>query len=217
MPTTVVIADDHPLFRDAVRDVMVRRLGYRVVGSVGNAHAAFLACQAEKPDILVLELDMPGRDAIATLTDIRWASPHTSVVILTGRKHDSLIQASLEQKVVAYLLKSDSTESLVAAFEQVAKGKRVFSANVQDRFAKTRSCKSGQAIEATRHSKLSPRQNEVLRYIGRGMDNSEMARVMILSKRTVERHVSRLMDSLDIRDRAELQLFANAEHADSQA
>lgn len=210
MPTTVVIADEHELFRDAVRDVMVRRLGFRIVGSVADAQAAFMACQTEKPDILVMDLDMPGRDAIATLGDIRWASPDTRVLILTGRNHDALIQAALEQKVAGYLLKSDSTESLVAAFERVSSGKRAFSASIKDRFAESPRRKPGQAIEATRLSKLSPRENEVLRYIGRGMDNGEMARVMILSKRTVERHVSRLMDSLNIRDRAELQRFANS-------
>ncbi len=210
MPTTVVIADEHELFRDAVRHVMERRLGVQVAGSVADAQAAFLACQAEKPDILVLDLDMPGRDAIATLSDIRWASPDTRVVILTGRHHDSLIQAALEQRVAGYLLKSDSTESLVAAFQRIAGGQRAYSDSIKDRFVEHPRRKTGQAIEATRLSKLTPRENEVLRYIGRGMDNGEMAQVMILSKRTVERHVSRLMDSLDIRDRAELQRFANS-------
>jgi DNA-binding NarL/FixJ family response regulator len=212
MPTTVVIADNHELLRDAVRDVVAQRLGFVVVGSVGDAHAAFVACQAQKPDLLVMDLDMPGRDAIATLADIKWASPCTRVVILTGRTHDALIEAALRQKVAAYLLKSDSTEQIISAFERVARGERVFSDGVKCRLTESPRRKPGQAIEVTRLSKLSPRENEVLRYIGRGMDNGEMARVMILSKRTVERHVSRLMDSLDIHDRAELQRFANAQN-----
>ena len=209
----IVIADHHELMRDALSTLVTTQLGATVLANVKDAQAALVACQRHRPDLLLLDVDMPGRDALSIMPEVCQVSPETRMVILTAHCHDALIQMAINAGVCGYLLKSDSVDEVAAALRSISGGHKRFSPSVQARLAVAEGPGlPDRQVEVTRLSRLAPREREVLRYIGRGMDNGEMARIMYLSKRTVERHVSRLMKSLDIHDRAGLQRFASIEH-----
>lgn len=209
MKLSVVIADDHEILRDALATHIARRAGLSVVASVGDAQSAVNACRQHQPDLLLLDIEMPGRDALAAMSDIRASSPDTRIVILTAYCRDSFINISRNNGAVGYLLKSDPPSAIVSSLERIATGgSDVFSRSVQQRVS-LREVKPGIAPRRpSRIDDLTPRELEVLRYIGQGLDNDTMAKTMSLSKRTVERHVARLMDVVAIRERAGLMKLA---------
>ena len=205
--TTLAIADDHEILRDALAS-RTSSIGLEVVASVPDAQAAIDACRAHRPDLLLLDIEMPGRDALAAIPDIRAASPETKVVIFTNYCRDTFIQEAMRHHVAGYLVKADPPTAIFEALDKVAHGHPTFSKSVLARMSAQSENNDTNETVSTRLTSLSPRELEVLRYIGRGLDNTDMADIMFLSKRTVERHVSRLMKSLAIHDRPSLQKFA---------
>lgn len=213
MRPTLVIADDHEILRDALAGHAAKNAGFTVVASVGDAQSAVNACHRLRPDILLLDIEMPGRDALAAIADVRAVSPGTRIVILTAYCRDAFIQVALDNGAAGYLLKTEPPPTLFAALERVAAGGTAFSVQVQSRMAQREIKAVGRDGGAgrdggSRIEDLTPRELEVLRYIGRGLDNDQMAEVMTLSKRTVERHIARLMDAVAIRERAGLMKLA---------
>ena len=208
MKTRLLIADDHEILRNALAETAASSSSFDVVGCVGDAQSAVNACADKRPDILLLDLDMPGRDAIAAISDIRSVSPTTKVVVLTAYCRDAFIQLAVSSGVAGYLLKSDPPRAIFDAISKIASGGTAYSKPVALRISQCGFSRSSEAPGAARLAELTPRELEVLRYIGRGRDNEQMAREMCLSKRTVERHVARLMDAVAIRDRAGLMKLA---------
>lgn len=208
MPTrpTLLIADHHPVVRLGLEDFFGNGSGFRVIASAPNAHAAVQLSREHLPRILLMEVEMPGRDPIGAIADIKNLSPQTHVVIFAARCHDLLIEEALRQGVAGYLLKSDALADLKESLNAVLRGTRVFSKEVA---ARVSSRDNARADAATPLAALHPRELEVLRYIGRGMSNTEMAKVMHISLRTVERHVLRLMRSLKIDERTRLTALAH--------
>jgi DNA-binding NarL/FixJ family response regulator len=206
--TTIVLADDHPILRDALSALLTKDGSFRVVASVGDAQSAVNACQRHRPHLLLLDLEMPGRDALSCLPDVVAASPPTRVVILTAFCRDAYIEIARTHGVPGYLLKSDAPSAILDSLRRILAGQRAFSPRVSERMKARETAPVRGAVTIERKPRLTPRELEVLRYIGQGMDNQEMAKVMWLSKRTVERHVARLMDAVEIRDRAGLVRYA---------
>jgi DNA-binding NarL/FixJ family response regulator len=205
--TTLLIVDDHQLLRDALAE-HARRANYRVVAGVGDAQSALTESLQHKPDLVLLDVEMPGRDALSAIGDIRAASPDSRIVILTAYCRDTYIQLALDSGAAGYLLKSDHPVEIFEALERANRGERVFSRLVMDRLTRRGAENTGPSDRQSRLTSLSRREIEVLRYIGQGLTNPEMAGRMTISQRTVERHVARLMDAVAIHDRCSLQRFA---------
>ncbi len=206
---TIVLADDHPILRQGLEGHFAATEGFTVVGSVGDAQSAVNLCRERRPDLLLLDVEMPGRDALGAMTDIKAVSPDTRIVIFSAFCRDLLIDLAIEGRAAGYLLKSDSPHHILAALSRVMKGERVYSKDVLARLSRPgRKANHGDA-GVTLLSTLSPRELEVLRYIGQGLDNTTMAKTMHLSIRTVERHVLRLMRDLKISDRTQLTALAH--------
>lgn len=208
MTSTLVIADDHELLRDALAQLVTRHAAFRVAASVSEAQHAVNACRAFLPDVLVMDIDMPGRDALAALSEVRDVSPTTRIVILTAHCRDGHIELALKSQVSGFLLKTESPGAILAALRRVVEGTKVFSKAVQDRILASSASKPRMNEHKTRLASLTPREFEVLRNIARGLDNEAMAQSMSISKRTVERHVARLMNAIAIRDRTAIVKFA---------
>jgi DNA-binding NarL/FixJ family response regulator len=196
-----VIADSQELTRIALSSLAHESGRFQTVASVSDAQAALNACSRLQPDLLVLEIEMPGRDPLATIADVRIVSPRTRVVVLTATCRCTLVQQAVRLGVAGYLLKSAPAGESLAAVSRVLAGSTAFSPQIVELIRQS-------AAESTDLQRLTPRELEVLRYIGQGHSNDQMAGSMSLSKRTVERHVSRLMSTLGIRDRAVLQRLA---------
>lgn len=205
---TLVIADDHPLVRDGLVEHFHSSGGFNVVGTASNAQQAVHMCREHHPDVLLLDVEMPGRDALGAMADIKSASPDTRIIVLTAFCRDPVIQVAVRNGAAGYLLKSDHMPDIKKAVLRSLQGERVFSKDVQSRLASSPSS-TDSSTAVTLLSTLHPRELEVLRYIGKGLSNSEMAPLMHISIRTVERHVLRLMRDLKIDDRTKLTALAH--------
>lgn len=201
----LVIADDHELLRDALAAYALNKGGLEVVASVGDAQSAIIACAERRPDNLVIDIEMPGRDSIAAIADIKAASPSTRVVVLSAYCKEAMIVAALRNGAAGYVLKTEPPAEIFAALKRVLSGETVLSQQAQ-RLVPAGG-RRGEA-PATLLSTLTPRELEVLRSIGRGCDNNQMAEAMHLSKSTVERHIERLMNTVGIHTRAGLVKLA---------
>jgi two-component system, NarL family, invasion response regulator UvrY len=194
---TVVLVDDHKLVRDAIAGMLERSNVVRVIGRLDRAEEAIELVQNSRPSLVLMDVEMPGRSAFDVARTLRGLSPTTKIAFLTAHEHPSFAAEAERIGAIAFLHKSSSLEKVVSAIERILLGHVVF---------ESKPSPSGSLV-----SSLSPREHEVLTYIGRGLNTKEMAVTMCLSPRTVERHVERLMQRLGVHERVKLALLAHRE------
>ncbi|MBN1345132.1 MAG: response regulator transcription factor [Phycisphaerae bacterium] len=206
--TTVLLADDHTLVREMLRERLQAEPDMSVVADVADADAAVSEAVRGQPDVVVLDIDMPGLHCFEAARTIKARSPKTRVLFLSAFTNDRYIEQAIAVQAAGYLTKTESTEVMVRAVRSVAAGGTYYSPEIQMRIViddHRAYLARGRRTEA---STLTPREIEVLRYIAKGMSKKEMAATMHLSVRTVEVHTQRLMRRLNLHDRVELARFA---------
>ena len=206
--TTIVLADDHALVRETVRTLLDSEVGFSVVGVAGCAEDAVGLCLKLHPQVLLLDIDMPGSSSFDSARLIKQQVPATRVIFLTAHCHDLYIEQALAADVSGYVTKSEPPERLIEAIRTVAGGGAFYSAEVRARLA---SDNDGNCVIGQGHSvvtTLTPREIEVLRHIAQGMSKKEIAKTMHIGVKTVEHHTFNLMSKLDIHDRVKLALYA---------
>ena len=203
----VLLVDDHQLVRAAVAKQLGDMEDIEIVGEADNADDALSLAAREEPDVVVMDIDMPGLICFDAARRIRARSLKTRILFLSGFSHDSYIEQALEVEARGYITKSEPTDVLARAVREVASGGSFFSDEILRRLIQD----SGGvrlAGGSTVAARLTRREHEVLRYLARGMSKKEVARTMSLSPKTVENHTSNLMAKLDIHDRVELARYA---------
>jgi DNA-binding NarL/FixJ family response regulator len=205
---SVLLVDDHALVREALGNWLRQDPAFRVIGDVGSADEAIAVAVREVPDIIVMDIDMPGLLAFDAVRTIRARCTKTRVVVLSAFFHDRFIEDALKAEASGYITKTEPPDVVARAIKTVAAGGVFFSKQVQERII-VDSHGARLADEAkTRASTLSPREMEVLRYIARGLSKKDIAGVMHLSVKTVDNHSTSLMTKLNIHDRVELTRYA---------
>lgn len=207
-PVTVLLVDDHALVRETLANWLRGSQDMKVMGEVGSADEAIAAAVRDQPDIVVMDIDMPGLLAFDAVRTIRSRCPKTRVLVLSAFFHDRFIEDAIRAEASGYVTKGEPPEVVVKAIRAVAQGGAYFSRQVQERIVVDSSGPRLAEGTKTRTSLLSPREMEVLRYIARGMSKKDIAAVMHLSVKTVDNHSTSLMSKLDIHDRVELARFA---------
>lgn len=204
---TVLVVDDHAMVRSALARGLDRDPEIQVVAEASDAEEAVVEARARRPDIVIMDIDMPGPTCFEAARQIAEDVPQTKVVFLSAFFHDHYVEEALAARARGYLTKREPQESLIAAVKEVARGGVCFSEEVQSRIVADA---DGVRLagERTRGSKLTRREVEVLRYLARGMSKKEIASTMHRSVKTVENHCSNIMKKLDIHDRVELALYA---------
>jgi DNA-binding NarL/FixJ family response regulator len=203
----VLLADDHTLVRRAVGRVLHESPSIAVVAEVGNADDAIAAALRYQPNVVVLDIDMPGIASFDAARTITARVPNAKILFLSAFTHDRYIEAALAAGALGYLSKNEPPEKVVEAIRAVAVGQCYFSPEVQSRLViDSDGVHLGQST--SRASLLTNREMEVLRYIARGLSKKEIAKTMHLSVKTVENHSASIMSRLDIHDRVELTRFA---------
>jgi DNA-binding NarL/FixJ family response regulator len=203
----VLLADDHTLLRRAVGRVLHETPSIAVVAEVGNADDAIAAALRYQPNVVVLDIDMPGIASFDAARTITARVPNARILFLSAFTHDRYIEAALAAGALGYLSKNEPPEKVVEAIRAVAVGQCYFSPEVQSRLViDSDGVHLGQST--SRASLLTNREMEVLRYIARGLSKKEIAKTMHLSVKTVENHSASIMSRLDIHDRVELTRFA---------
>jgi len=204
-PITVVVADDHALIRSAVVGVVNATPDIRVVGEAETTEGAHAEALAKSPRVLVLDIDMPGKDVFQLVVELKRERPTMEVLVLTGAVQDRLIQSARQFGVRGYVSKADRIDTVIDGIRELSKGNAYLSPSVRDRILPP---DSGRGAGGTKGERLSDRELEVLRYVGRGFAKKQIAEMMSISVKTVDKHVTTVMEKLDIHDRVELARYA---------
>ena len=204
--TTVVLVDDQALVRDGLR-LILEVAGIDVVGEAGDAGAALVLDRT--PDIVLMDLRMPGTDGIEATRRIVESGVRTRVVVLTTFQEDELTYAALAAGASGYLLKDAGGERIVDAVRAAASGELPLSpavaARLVESYVRSRPAPSAEQLTAP----LSEREREVLGLVGAGRSNSEIAQELYISLPTVKTHMRHILAKLDLRDRASAIVLAH--------
>lgn len=197
---SIVLADDHTVVRRALRMLLDAEPEFEVVAEAVDADSAVRYALGHKPDVLILDLNMPGRPSLEAIPDILEASPGTTIVVLTMQSDTAYARQALQAGVLGYVLKEAADTELVEAVRRAAAGEAYLQPALGARLAAER--------EAGPADDLSEREVEVLRLIALGHTNPEIAEQLFLSVRTIESHRAHIQQKLRLSTRAELVGYA---------
>lgn len=195
-----LIADDHALVRDALAMSVATRWPATTIWEAADYPSAWAAA-VRNPTVSLMDLGMSGAEPREGIAHVRRLAPGTSIVIVTAVENDALMLSLLDDGVSGFVPKSANTAMIVAAIELVLAGGRYFPARIGEIAAGTRQ-------PQTRPERLSPRQLDVLRLIGAGMANKEIARELAISPATVKIHIAQAMSALDATNRTDAAMKA---------
>ncbi len=198
-PLRVVIADDHPTFRDGLRAVLARAPDLVIVGEASSGEEALAAVAAKSPDVVVMDVMMPGIGGVEATRRLVADRPGIGVLVLTMSDADETVYAALRAGARGYLLKDVDAPDLVAAVRAVAAGQALFGPAVAARI----STFFAAGVAARPFPELSEREREVLELMARGLDNAGIAHRLHLAPKTVRNHVSAVLVKLHAAGRAQ--------------
>jgi two-component system response regulator NreC len=199
-PVRIVLADDHSVVRAGLRFLLDAEAGFEVVAEAANANDAARYVLGHHPDVLILDLNMPGGSGLELIPRLREEAPETRIVVLTMQRDPAFARQALSAGAVGYVLKDAADGELVLAVRLAAKGETYLNPQLGARLA-------AQPVDA-RPGDLSERELEILRLIALGHTNPEIAEQLYLSIRTIEAHRSHIHQKLTLASRAELVRFA---------
>ena len=200
--STIVLADDHSVVREGLRLLLERDGTMEVVAEAADGDAALRYVRGHKPDVLVLDLNMPGKDSLEVLPEVLEVSPSTHVVVLTMQPDAAFARAALQAGASGYVLKEAAHEELLRAIEAARQGRTYVDPAVGARLA------SEPAHPPGRPDGISDREAEVLERIALGETNAEVAAVLQISVRTVETHRAHIQQKTGCTSRSELVRYA---------
>jgi two-component system, NarL family, response regulator LiaR len=206
----VVIADDHRVVRDGLCYLLGQEPDVEVAGEAGDGRQAVNVVAATRPDVLLLDLYMPGLDGHGVLAQLRDAPHQPAVVVLTSATDDEQLVRAMHAGATSYLLKTASAEDVIAAVRAAAGGTASLSPELLTRLTSAlRRPPSPDPLQP-----LSPRERDVLRLIARGHSNRQIARDLTIGEQTVKTHVRSILTKLSLQDRVQAAIFALRHDAD---
>lgn len=203
---TVLLVDDHLVVRQGVKAFLVTQPDITVVGEAGSGEEAVKLAAQYIPDVILMDLIMPGMDGVEATRRVKHVSPRSQVVVLTSYHEDEHIFPALKAGALSYILKDISAEELAAAVRKAAAGEAVLHPRVAARVIKELQGKREDALNP--FTALSERELEVLKLIADGMSNAEMATKLVLSEKTIKGHVSNILSKLHLADRTQAAVYA---------
>ena len=205
-PARVVVIDDHTLFRRGVIALLSHEAAFTVVGEAASAAEGVKVAMAVHPDIVLLDLNMPGIGGLQAIPALKEAAPQARIVMLTVSEEADDLLACLRAGASGYLVKNIDAEFLVAALQRVLAGQSAMSAQMTDKLVR-----EVQGADADERPALSPREREILRLIAAGASNKEAARTLGVAESTVKIHVQHILRKLGLATRVQAAVYA-AEH-----
>jgi two-component system response regulator NreC len=202
----VLLADDHTLVRAGVRRILEAEPTLAVCGEATDGASALAALAELDPDVLVLDLTMPGLDGFEVLRQAKHDRPELKVLVLTMHANPEYVQRAISEGADGYLLKDSAVQDLVAAIAAVCEGQAYYSPQIQARLAEI--LRSGREPQPRPLDLLTEREREVLRLVAQGLATKEIAARLDIGARTVETHRANLMRKLDLHSVARLTQFA---------
>ena len=198
----VVIVDDDALVRAALRLILESDSGVTVLGEGSDGRSGYDAARSLRPDVVLMDLHMPGTDGVWATAQIAADCPDTKVLVLTAFDTDAMVAAALRAGATGFLLKDSAPEIIFRAVHAAADGQRAFSGSVLDRLVEA-------AVEATPQRRAFPetvtdRERQVALLVAQGLGNGEIAEELVVGSSTVKTHVSALLDKFGVSNRVQL-------------
>jgi NarL family two-component system response regulator LiaR len=205
-PITILIVDDHAVVRRGARAYLEAQPDFAVVGDVGSGGEAVLLAADLAPDIVLMDLVMPGMDGVQGTRLVKQKSPCSQVIVLTSYHEDEQIFPAIRAGALSYLLKDISLPDLADAVRKAARGEVVMHPRVAARVVQE--LESMTHHEAASYTQLSEREHEVLHLIAEGLSNADIAARLVLSEKTVKSHVRNILGKLHLADRTQAAVYA---------
>jgi NarL family two-component system response regulator LiaR len=204
--TTILIADDHEVVRNGIRSYIETIPDFHVVGEASSGEDALKMVSDLIPDILLLDLIMPGMDGIETTRRVKRISPRTQVVVLTSYHEDVHIFPALKAGAISYILKDMKMDKLVEALRRALQGEVTLHPLVAARVLQN--IRGENSEDPPLFTELTERETDVLKLIANGLTNSQIAEKLVISENTVKGHVSNILSKLHLADRTQVAVYA---------
>jgi len=203
---SILIVDDHEVVRNGIRSYLETIKDFDVVGEAESGEKAVKMVSELIPDIVLLDLIMPGMDGVETTRQIKKISPRTQVVVLTSYHEDVHIFPALKAGAISYILKDMKMEKLADALQRAVRHEVTLHPLVAERVLQN--IRGGDSEEPALFTELTERELDVLRLIAKGMTNSQIAENLVISENTVKGHVSNILSKLHLADRTQVAVYA---------
>ena len=209
----VLIVDDHPLLRQGLKTLLELEGEIEVVGLASNGPEGLRLAQQLKPDVVLLDINMPGMNGIEVAKEMRERQPGAAILVLTIHDDETYVKEMIRSGAKGYLLKDAEPREVVAAIRKVAAGESVYPTDLMERVMEhyhALEVKFGklQSAAAISDLALTTRELEILRFIVEGMSNKEIAAALYKSEKTVKNHITSLLRKLNVEDRTQAAVFA---------
>lgn len=210
-PIRIVLVDDHSLFRSGIRLLLGRNLEFEIISEAGDASEGVKLARRLKPDVVLLDLHMPGMSGIEAAGLIAADTPECQILMLTVSEESEDLFAALRVGASGYLLKNIEADALVAAIRSAAAGESVVSPRMMGKLlagVRKAPAMAEPAVQIRGDKGLTGRENEILGLIARGKSNKEIARELDLAESTVKIHVQNLLRKLGVTSRVQAAVYA---------
>ena len=198
----VLIADDHPLFRDGIHGLLESVPDTEVVGEAASGEEAIMLAEALQPDVILMDIKMPGINGLQAMREILHTSPHIHILIVSMLEDDDSVFAAMRAGARGYVPKGSNQAEMLRAIRAVANGEAIFGPGIAQRLIGFFSA-SRPSVQSRIFPELTEREAEILALIAQGRTNEEIAGQLVLSLKTVRNHVSNIFSKLQVADRAQ--------------
>jgi len=207
MPIKVLLVDDHRIVRQGVRAYLHTLADIQVIAEADSGATAVSAMEQYKPDIVLMDLEMPGElDGIAATRQIRKLHPRTQVIVVTSHHQDEYIFPAVRAGAISYLLRDVEPDELASAIRKAAQGEAVLDSRVASRIVQE--LQGLRKDDVNPFTELSEREFDVLRLIAAGKSNTEIAKTLVIGESTVKTHIGNLLRKLHLDDRTQAAVYA---------
>ena len=204
-PISIIIVDDHEVVRNGIRSYLETLPEFNVVGEAASGEEAIKLVGDYIPDIVLMDLIMPGMDGIETTRQIKKISPRTQIVVLTSYHEDEHIFPALKAGAISYILKDMKMEKLTDAIQRAYRNEVTLHPLVATRVLRNL---RGESNDEGFYADLTDRELDVLKLIAKGLSNNQIANELVISENTVKGHVSNILSKLHLADRTQVAVYA---------
>lgn len=205
---TIFITEDHTILRAGLKALLTTNPLFEVVGESDNGRDAIRYVAETKPDLVLMDLNMPGLSGVEAIRKIRSRNPETKVLVLTMHDSEEYVQASLEAGANGYVLKDATHAELMIAAERVLAGKTYLSPDIAEKVVSSYLSSKKNSAPVTQWDTVTPREKQILKLIAEGNSNKDTAEYLFISIKTVEKHRANLMKKLELHNASALTAYA---------
>ena len=203
----ILLADDHALFREGLKSLLESEPDFRVIGEASDGREALRAALEVRPDVILMDIQMPGLDGVEATKEILREDPEAKVVMLTMYRQDAYVFEAVKAGARGYLLKDASAQELIDAIRRVYSGEVLLDAELAERIIQDFHAKEGE-IPKSRRAELTDREVQILRLLAQGSSNQEIADELGISEKTVRNRLSEIFAKLHLNNRTQAALYA---------